>query len=120
MAKTQQKPSATKAKAEAPATETKAEAPATEASGAASATSGLDRLVDVELRLTVEIGGTRLPLRDVLQLGKGSVVELDRERSDPADMFLNGRRIGRGEVTTLDDRLAVRIVELFEPETGSR
>lgn len=80
--------------------------------GATVEAKGLERLVDVELRLSVEIGVSRLPLRDVLQLGKGSIVELDRDRGDPADLFINGRRVGRGEVTTVDDRLAVRIVDL--------
>lgn len=73
---------------------------------------GLDLVIDVALRLTVELGSTKLLLRDVLQLGKGSVVELDREASDPADILVNGRLIARGEVTTVDDRLAVRVVEV--------
>lgn len=91
--------------------------------GAAAATDGLrgiDRLVDVELQLSVEIGTTRLPLRDVLQLGKGSIVELDRERGEPADLYVNGRRIARGEVTMVDDRLAVRVVELCDSDARER
>ena len=76
--------------------------------------SGIDRLIDVSLRLTVEIGASKLLLGEILQLGKGSVVELDRNSGDPADLFVNGRRIGRGDVTTVEDRLAVRIVELAE------
>ncbi len=82
--------------------------------------SGLERVIDVSLRLTVEIGSTTLLLRDVLQLGKGSIVELDRNTGDPADLFVNGRLIGRGEIVTSDDRLAVRIVELCDGEARSR
>lgn len=77
------------------------------------AASGLDLISDVELRLTVEIGGSKLLLRDVLQLGKGSVVELDRDAGEPADILVNGRLIARGEVTTADDRMVVRIVEVL-------
>lgn len=77
---------------------------------------GLQRVIDVPLRLTVQIGATKLLLREVLQLGKGSVVELDRNTGEPADLFLNDRLIGRGEVVTQEDQLAVRIVELIESD----
>lgn len=73
--------------------------------------SGLDLVLDVPVRLTVEIGGTQLTVREVLALDKGSVVELDRLSGEPADILVNGRLIGRGEVTVVEDRLAVRIVE---------
>ena len=62
--------------------------------------------------MTVEIGRTKLLMRDVLALGTGSVVELDRGTNDPADLLVNGRLIARGDLTTIDDRLAIRIVEL--------
>ncbi len=83
-------------------------------------TGGLERVIDVSLRLTVEIGSSKLLLRDVLQLGKGSVVELDRNTGDPADLYVNGRLIGRGEVVTSDDRLAVRVIELTSGESRDR
>lgn len=67
---------------------------------------------DVPLQLTVEIGRTRLLVREVLQLAKGSVVELDRMAGDPADLLVNGRVVARAEVTVVDDRLAVRILEV--------
>lgn len=89
------------------AVQTAAAAEATNASA-----RGLDLVIDVALKLTVEIGGSKLLLRDVLQLGKGSVVELDRESGEPADIFVNGRLIAKGDVTTVDDRIAVRIVEV--------
>lgn len=80
---------------------------------------GLDLISDVELRLTVEIGGSKMLLRDVLQLGKGSVVELDRDSGEPADILVNGRLIARGEVNTVDDRMVVRIIEVVsEPSRG--
>jgi len=80
---------------------------------AASASGSLDLVIDVPLRLTVEVGGARMLVREVLQLAKGSVIELDRGSSDPADILVNGRLLARGEVTVVDDRLAVRVVEML-------
>jgi flagellar motor switch protein FliN/FliY len=72
----------------------------------------LDLVIDVPVRLTVEIGSTQMLVREVLQLGKGSVVELDRNSGDPADILVNNRLVARGEVTTIEDRLAIRVVEV--------
>lgn len=77
-----------------------------------------DFLVDIPLRLTVELGSSRILLREVLQLNKGSVIELDRHSSDPVDILVNGRRLARGEVTMVDDRLAVRVVEVMGIDEG--
>jgi flagellar motor switch protein FliN/FliY len=84
---------------------------------------GLDLVSDVPLRLTVEVGSARMLVREVLQLGKGAVIELDRNQGDPSDVLVNGRLLARGEVTVVDDRLAVRIVEVIRgepPEAGTR
>jgi flagellar motor switch protein FliN/FliY len=95
-------------KVEAGAEGTDQKAPvATEAGGTA-----LDLVIDVPIRLTVEVGSTQMLVRDVLQLGRGSVVELDRNSGDPADILVNNRLVARGEVTTIEDRLAIRIVEV--------
>lgn len=72
----------------------------------------LDLVIDVPIRLTVEVGSTQMLVREVLQLGKGSVVELDRNSGDPADILVNSRLVARGEVTTIEDRLAIRVVEV--------
>lgn len=82
------------------------------APGAARGRSGLDFVLDVPLRVTVEIGSTRMLVAEVLQLDKGSVVELDRLAGEPADVLVNGRLVGRGEVTMVEDRLAVRLLEI--------
>lgn len=78
----------------------------------------LGPLIDVPLRITVELGSTRMLVREVLQLNRGSVVALDRVAGDPAEVFVNGRLIARGEVTSVDDKLAIRIVELVAREGG--
>ncbi len=82
--------------------------------GAASAASrgGLDFVLDVPLKVTVEIGSARMRVGEVLQLDKGSVVELDRMASEPADVLVNGRLVARGEVTMVDDRIAVRLLDI--------
>lgn len=87
--------------------------PASAAAPAAQADrAGLDFVLDVPLRLTVEIGSAQMLVAEVLQLDEGSVVELDRMAGEPADVLVNGRIVGRGEITLVEDRLAVRILEL--------
>ena len=81
-----------------------------EASNPADETLGF--VSDVPVRVSVEVGSARLLVRDVLQLGEGSVVELDRPADAPADLYVNGRLIGRGDITVVDDRVAIKIVDL--------
>ena len=75
--------------------------------------SGLDLIMEVPLRLSVEVGSASLPVRDVLALAKGSIVELDRMSGEPADVYANDRLIARGELTVQEDRVAVRVTELI-------
>ena len=80
--------------------------------GEIGSASDLGLIMEVPLRLSVEIGSARMPVRDVLALAKGSIVELDRMNGDPADVYVNDRLIARGEVTVQDERVAVRVTEL--------
>lgn len=73
-------------------------------------------LYDVEMTLTAEIGRTRLPVRQVLDLVPGSVLELDRAAGAPADLMVNGRLIARGEVVVVDEDYGIRITEIVSPE----
>jgi len=75
----------------------------------------IDLLLDVPLRITVELGRTRLQLRQVIELQQGSVIELDRLAGDPVDIFINERLFARGEVIVVDDKFGVRITELISP-----
>lgn len=78
-------------------------------------TSGrLHRIAGVEMELSVEIGRTRMAVRDVLDLEPGRVVELDRSAGAPADIKLNGRVIAHGEVVVVDQDYAVRITRILE------
>ena len=74
--------------------------------------ASLRALYDVELTLTAEIGRTRLPLRQVLDLTPGTVLELDRAAGGPADVVVNGRLVARGEIVVVDEDFAVRITEI--------
>jgi flagellar motor switch protein FliN len=72
----------------------------------------LDLLMDVMLQVVVELGRTRMPLRQVLELQPGSVVELDRLAGEAVDIFVNERLIARGEVVMVDDKFGVRLTDL--------
>lgn len=78
----------------------------------------LRRIQDVEMALTVEIGRTRMSIRDALSLEPGAVVELDRSAGAPVDVLLNGRRIALGEVVVVDQDYAVRISRILDTAEG--
>lgn len=78
----------------------------------------LELMRDVQLDMTVELGRTHMHLEDVLQLRKGAVVQLDKLAGDPADIFVNGRLIARGEVLVLNDNFCIRVAELIVGEAA--
>lgn len=75
-------------------------------------------LHDVELVLTAEIGHTRLPMHQVLDLVPGTVLELDRAAGSPADVMVNGRLVARGEVVVVDEDYGIRITEIVSSDGG--
>src|SRR5439155_27214778 len=81
----------------------------------AGAPRNLDLLLDVPLEVTVEIGRTRLAIRDLLQLGQCSVVELAKLAGEPLDVLINGRPIARGEAVMVNDRFGVRLTDIISP-----
>ncbi|MCU1405982.1 MAG: flagellar motor switch protein FliN [Glaciihabitans sp.] len=83
-----------------------------------SVASRLGRINDVEMTLTVEIGRTRMPVRDVLGLEPGAVIELDRSAGAPADILLNGRLIAHGEVVVVDQDYAIRVTRILDIQDG--
>ena len=95
------------------------EAPAVASVSRDSAIAGLGRISSVEMSLTVEIGRTRMSVREVLSLEPGAVIELDRSAGAPADVMLNGRMIARGEIVVIDQDYAVRITEILDAELGA-
>jgi flagellar motor switch protein FliN/FliY len=81
-----------------------------------SALQSIDLLNDVDLRVRIELGRTRMYVEDVLRLGEGSVVELDKLAGDPVDVFVNERLVARGEVLVLNDNFCVRVSEIISDE----
>ncbi len=73
----------------------------------------LDMLLDVNLKISVELGRAQLKFRDVLNLSTGSVVELGRQTSEPVDILVNGALLASGEVVVVDGHFAVRITKLL-------
>lgn len=75
----------------------------------------LQLLLDVQLNLSVELGRTRLPIKDVLELTRGSIIELERVAGEPVDLYANGKLIARGEVVVIEDHFGLRITSIVAP-----
>lgn len=86
-----------------------------DAAGVSSSNTNLDLLLGVTLQVTVELGRTKMNIEEVLNLGPGSVVELEKLAGEPVDVLVNDKMIARGEVVVLDDRFGVRITDVLPP-----
>lgn len=75
----------------------------------------VDMIMDIPVQLSVELGRTRLTIKNILQLGQGSVVELDGLAGEPMDIFVNGYLIAQGEVVVVDDKYGIRITDIITP-----
>ncbi len=84
----------------------------------ASTAMPLERFAEVSIEISVEIGRVTMPIGELLKLGEGAVVELNRAVSEPVDVMAQGVRIASGEVVVIDDRFAVRITEIVNAEVG--
>jgi flagellar motor switch protein FliN len=73
----------------------------------------LNLVLDVPVSLTIELGGCQLPMREVLQLNIGSVVQLDKPADAPVELSINGKLIARGEVVVIEERYGVKITEVI-------
>ena len=78
----------------------------------------LQRLHDVPVELAVEIGRTRMTIRETLALGPGSIVSLNRLAGEPVDLLVNGRPIARGEVVVVDEEFGLRVTEIVAASTA--
>jgi flagellar motor switch protein FliN/FliY len=75
----------------------------------------IDVILDVPVTLSMEVGRTRLPIRNLLQLNQGSVVELDRAAGEPLDVFVNGTLVAHGEVVVVNDKFGIRLTDVVSP-----
>jgi len=76
----------------------------------------LDILMDIKLQLTVELGRTELPIRKVLELTRGSIIELEKIAGEPVELFANGKLVAHGEVVVIEDNFGLRITSITDPE----
>ncbi len=79
-------------------------------------TAGIELLLDIPLEISVELGRLKMLIRDVLDLGTGSIVEIDRAAGEPVDVMVNGRLVAKGEVVVIEDNFGVRITEILTPQ----
>ena len=87
--------------------------------GTAAETTGseinLDALLDVPVTLSVEIGRSKVPIKDLVSLSQGAVIELDREVNEPLDLLVNGTLMARGEVVVVDGNFGLRLIDIVSP-----
>ncbi len=77
--------------------------------------TGLELLLDIPLEVSVELGRVKMVVKDVIDLGSGSIVEIDKAAGEPVDVMVNGRLVARGEVVVIEDNFGVRITEILSP-----
>lgn len=75
----------------------------------------IDFLLDIPLEITVELGRTRIQIGDLLKLGQGSVVELEKLTNEPVDIYINQKLMGHGEVVVVNDKFAIRLTNIISP-----
>lgn len=77
--------------------------------------SDIDMIMDIPVQLSVELGRTRLTIKNILQLGQGSVVELDGLAGEPMDIYVNGYLIAQGEVVVVEEKYGIRVTDIITP-----
>jgi len=88
--------------------------------GAAPARNEIDMIMDIPVQLTVELGRTRIPIKHILQLAQGSVIELDALAGEPMDVLVNGCLIAQGEVVVVNDKFGIRLTDIVTPSERVR
>lgn len=78
--------------------------------------NGLELLMDIPLEISVELGRVKMLVKDVVELGTGSIVEIDKAAGEPVDVMVNGRLVARGEVVVIEDNFGVRLTEILNPQ----
>ncbi len=87
---------------------------------AGTANNDLDMILDIPVQLTVELGRTKMPIKNLLQLAQGSVVELAGMAGEPLDVLINGFLIAQGEVVVVNDKLGIRLTDIITPSERLR
>lgn len=90
------------------------------ASASASGMQDFDMILDIPVAMTVELGRTKISIRNLLQLAHGSVVELDGLAGEPMDVLVNGTLIAQGEVVVVNDKFGIRLTDIITPQERIR
>ena len=88
--------------------------------GGAMAGNDINMILDIPVQLTVELGRTRIPIKNILQLAQGSVVELEALAGEPMDVLVNGYLIAQGEVVVVNDKFGIRLTDIVTPSERMR
>lgn len=88
--------------------------------GGAAGSGDLNMILDIPVQLTVELGRTRIPIKHILQLAQGSVVELEALAGEPMDVLVNGFLIAQGEVVVVNDKFGIRLTDIVTPSERLR
>ena len=88
--------------------------------GVNAAGNDLNMILDIPVQLTVELGRTRIPIKHILQLAQGSVVELEALAGEPMDVLVNGYLIAQGEVVVVNDKFGIRLTDIVTPSERMR
>ena len=83
--------------------------------GAVPANKNIDFVLDIPLQVTVQIGSTRMLIRELLQLGQGSVIELNKLAGEPMEVLVNNKLVARGEVVVVNEKFGIRLTDVVSP-----
>lgn len=90
--------------------------PSSESVPESNAAKNLEVVLDIPVRLSMEVGNTNISIRKLLQLNKGSVIELARAAGEPLDVLVNGTLVAHGEVVVVNEKFGVRLLDVISPE----
>jgi len=105
---------------EAPGSVLSGDTPKPFSAGGDGAMSDINMVLDIPVQLSVELGRTKVPIKHILQLGQGSVVELDALAGEPMDVLVNGYLIAQGEVVVVNDKFGIRLTDVVTPSERLR
>jgi flagellar motor switch protein FliN/FliY len=89
--------------------------PPVQEAGPAVSNKSIDFLLDIPLQVTVQIGSTRMLIKELLQLGQGSVIELDKLAGEPMEVLVNNKLVARGEVVVVNEKFGIRLTDVVSP-----
>ena len=89
--------------------------PSLDGGGAAPAPKNIDFILDIPMQVTVQVGSTKMVIRELLQLGQGSVIELEKLAGEPMEVLVNNKLVARGEVVVVNEKFGIRLTDVVSP-----